>query len=187
MAFVLSHGVAHGPRGGFAAALGIAAADLTLTLLTATGVTAFVAAWPPSFDVLRYIGALYLVWLGVQAIRSPTRAIITHREHTSMTSIFSMAMLNSLLNPKALLFFVVFLPQFVAPSNGNVALQLAVLGFTLACAGLLFNSGLGAFSGQVGAFLSRSPRAAKYQGWFLGGVLVCLAARLLFLERPMSR
>src|SRR5438445_466619 len=68
MAFVLSHGIAYGPRGGFAAALGISAADLVLTVLTAMGVTAIVAAWPPAFDILRYIGALYLVWLAVRLI-----------------------------------------------------------------------------------------------------------------------
>lgn len=187
MAFVLSHGVAHGPRGGFAAALGITAADLTLTLLTATGFTAVVAAWPPSFDLLRYLGAIYLLWLAVQAISSPGRAIITYRDHTSLVRVFRMAMLNSLLNPKALLFFMVFLPQFVVESRGNIALQLTVLGCTLSFAALLFNSVLGAFSGQVGAFLNRSPRAAKYQGWFLGGVLFSLSMRLLLLERPSPR
>lgn len=113
--------------------------------------------------------------------------LMTRRERTSMTGIFRTAMLHSLLNPKALLFFMVFLPQFVAPAHGNVALQLTVLGCTLACAGLLFNSALAAFSGQVGAFLNRSPRAAKYQGWFLGGILVSLAARLLLLDRLPSR
>ncbi|MFC3109157.1 LysE family translocator [Undibacterium arcticum] len=187
MAFVLSHGVTHGPRGGFAAALGITAADLTLTLLTATGVTALVAAWPPSFDVLRYLGAIYLIWLACQAIRSPGKAIITRRESSSLVRVFRMAMLNSLLNPKALLFFMVFLPQFVVESHGQVAVQLTVLGCTLSVAALLFNSALGAFSGQVGAYLNRSPRAAKYQSWFLGAVLFSLALHLLILERPTPR
>ena len=71
MAFVLSHGMALGPRGGLAAALGIAAADLVLTLLTASGVTALLAAWAPMFDLLRYLGALYLLWLAWQAWRQP--------------------------------------------------------------------------------------------------------------------
>lgn len=187
MAFVLSHGVTHGPRGGFAAALGITAADLSLTCLTATGVTALIAAWPPSFDVLRYIGALYLVWIAVKAIRSPGKAIITRSEHTSMKNIFSRAMLNSLLNPKALLFFMVFLPQFVVTSRGHVALQLTVLGITLSLAALLFNITLGALSGQVGAFLKHNTRTVKFQSWFLGGVLIALAVRLLLLERPALR
>lgn len=187
MAFVLSHGVAHGPRGGLAAALGITVADLTLTCFTVTGITALVAAWPPSFDVLRFTGVFYLVWLAIQAIRSPGKAVITHREKTSMAKIFRMAALNSLLNPKALLFFMVFLPQFVVASRGHVTLQLAILGITLSFAALLFNTALGTFSGKIGAFLNRSPRASKLQSWFLGGVLVSLAIRLLLLERPTPR
>jgi threonine/homoserine/homoserine lactone efflux protein len=187
MAFVLSYGIAHGARGGFAAALGITAADLVLTLLTATGITAVVAAWPPAFDILRYFGAMYLVWLAIQAIRSPGKAVITQRETTSMLRIARMAMLNSLFNPKALLFFMVFLPQFVHVERGNVAFQLAVLGVTLSTAALLFNTALGLFSGQIGKFLSRSTRAAAFQSRFLAGVLISLAVRLLFLDRPTAR
>ena len=98
-----------------------------------------------------------------------------------------MAMANSLLNPKALLFFVVFLPQFVDQSRGQVALQLAILGATLSMAALIFNSVLGALSGRVGAFLTQSPKVAKYQGWLLGTVLLSLALRLLLMEKPVQR
>lgn len=187
MAFVLSHGVAHGPRGGFAAALGIGAADLVHTVSSATGITALVAAWPPAFDILRYAGALYLVWLAVQAIRTPGKAAISDRKHTPTVQIFRMAMLNNLLNPKALLFFIVFLPQFVDVAHGNVVLQLGVLGVTLSIAAVFFNTALGAFSGQIGKFLNRNPHAAKFQSWFLGGVLASLAVRLLLLDRPAGR
>jgi len=187
MAFVLSHGIAFGPRGGFAAAVGITLADLVLTLLTATGVTALMAAWPPSFDVLRYLGAIYLLWLALQAVRSPGHAAVTNRQDGSFSRIVRMAMLNSLLNPKALLFFMVFLPQFVVESRGEVALQLTTLGCALSVAALLFNSVLGAFSGRVGAALNRSGRSRKYQSWFLASLLVALAIRLLVLERPTSR
>lgn len=187
MAFVLSHGIANGPRSGFAAALGITAADLTLTLLTASGTTALVAVWPASFDVLRYVGAIYLLWLAVQAFRLPGKAVIRRGEPTSLACVFRMAMINSLLNPKALLFFMVFLPQFVVAAHGHVALQLTVLGCALSLSALLVNSALGAFSGQVGNFLSRSPQADQYQKWFLGMVLFSLAVRLLFLDRPLAR
>jgi threonine/homoserine/homoserine lactone efflux protein len=186
MAFVLSHGVALGPRGGAAAALGIAAADLVLTTLTATGITALVAAWPPSFDLLRWGGALYLCVLAVQALRTHVPAATSSAEQ-ALPRVFWRALLNCLLNPKALLFFMVFLPQFVVPAHGHVVLQLALLGFTLSAAGLLFNLLLGSFSGQVGRFLLRSPRAARVQGWLLAAVLFGLAARLLLLDRPAPR
>jgi threonine/homoserine/homoserine lactone efflux protein len=187
MAFVLSHGVAHGTRGGLAAALGIGLADVFFTILTATGITALVAAWPPSFDILRYAGAIYLVWLAINAIRHLGGIGTLERQNDSFINIVRRATINNLLNPKALLFFMVFLPQFVKTQNGNVPLQILILGCILTIAGVLFNIMLGAFSGQVGTFLKRNPNAAKYQGWFLGVVLLALAARLLFLERPAIR
>lgn len=187
MAFVLSHGLAHGTRGGLAAALGIGLADVIFTILTATGITALVAAWPPSFDVLRYAGTTYLVWLAINAIRYPGGIGTLERQNDSFSNIVRRATFNNLLNPKALLFFMVFLPQFVKTQNGNVPLQILILGFSLTIAGVLFNIMLGAFSGQVGSFLQRSPNAAKYQGWFLAVVLFALAVRLMLLERPAIR
>ena len=96
-------------------------------------------------------------------------------------------MINNLLNPKALLFFIVFLPQFVDARRGDVQLQLLALGAILAVAGLAFNAVFGAVSGQVGKFMERNPRAAQYQSWFLGSVLAALALRLLLLDRPSGR
>ena len=73
------------------------------------------------------------------------------------------------------------------PSHGKVALQLAVLGVTLSLTGLAFNAMLGLFSGKVSTWFSRNPRAARRQSWVLGAVLLTLALRLLFLERPAAR
>lgn len=189
MALVLSHGVAHGPRGGFAAALGISAADLVHTLLAATGVTALVAAWPPSFDLLRYAGALYLVWLAVQALRNGGIGLRMgdRTRPAGFGRIVRMALLNNLVNPKALLFFMVFLPQFVDPARGSVTLQLLQLGVVLSAAALAFNTLLGACSGQIGRWLHKRPGAARIQNSLLGAVMLGLAVRLLFLDRPSPR
>ena len=185
MAFVLSHGVAHGPRGGFAAAIGISAADLVHTLCAATGVTALVAAWPPSFDVLRYAGALYLLWLAWQALRpAGARGDKAPVQPAGFARIVRMAWLNNLVNPKALLFFMVFLPQFVNPARGHVTLQLLVLGVLLSALALVFNTVLGAFSGQIGRRLQARPGAATFQRGLLALTMAGLALRLLLLDRP---
>lgn len=187
MAFVLSHGMAHGPRGGFAAALGISAADLVHTLCAATGVTALVAAWAPAFDLLRYAGAAYLVWLAWQAWRSGDAMAGTSAPSAGFGHIVRRAWLNNLVNPKALLFFMVFLPQFVDPTRGHVALQLVLLGMLLSLAALAFNTALGMCSGQIGRWLQRRPGAARWQQNALAIVMLALAARLLLLERPTTR
>ncbi len=183
MAFVMAHGVTYGLGGGAAAALGIAAADLVLTVLTATGITAVIAAWPPAFDLIRYAGALYLLWMACKALRRPLLALGAVTQQTSLKSVFFRSTLNSLLNPKALLFFMVFLPQFVEPGKGNVARQLIVLGCVLTAISTVFHGLLGAAGGSARRFLSRNPRAAVFQKYGLAVVLVLLALRLIAMPR----
>ena len=189
MAFVMSHGMAYGPRGGLAAALGIGSADVVLTVLTATGVTAMVFAWSASFDVLRIAGAAYLMWLAIKTLRAPAHALAPGPSQANLAfcTIAKNAMLGSLINPKALLFFMVFLPQFVNPAGGHIALQLVTLGLSLSAASVVFNWALGSFSGQIGKLLQRHPRAATLQKWLLSSVLAALAVRMFFTDRPVSR
>lgn len=184
MTFVLAHGVTYGMRGGAAAALGIGVADLILTALTATGVTAAVNAWPPSFDVIRYAGAAYLLWMAFKALRQPGRLGAAGAPQRSLASVAGRAMLNSLLNPKALLFFVVFLPQFVDPRHGPIAAQLIELGCVLTAISTVFHLLLGAAGGTVQRLVSRHARAAMLQSRGLAAVLVLLAVRLAVMSRP---
>ena len=189
MVFVMSHGVTYGLRGGLAAALGIGCADVVLTILTATGVSAMVFAWSASFDILRMAGAAYLMWLAIKTWRSPHSFLTPGLQtgHLAFHEVARNAMLGSLLNPKALLFFTVFLPQFVDTAAGNIALQLITLGLVLSLASVLFNTLLGAFSGQLGRLLQRHPHAALFQKWLLSSILAALAEKMFLTERPLSR
>lgn len=184
MAFLISHGVALGPRGGIAVAGGILLADLVLTVLTAAGVAALIAAWPPSFDVLRYAGAAYLVWLALQTLRR-RRDARSPTLRATLPSVFRMAALNSLLNPKALLFFLVFLPQFVRPESGSVAGELMVLGLVLSALAFVFHSLLGAFSGHAGQWAGGRHVPVRLLDALQAGVFLALAIHVLVLERPL--
>lgn len=190
MAFVLSHAVAMGPRGGLAVALGIGIADVVLTVLTATGVAGLVAAWPPSFDVLRLGGAAYLLWMAWNAWRHPGQLTVTPAGAQSLQNVVLRSALNSLLNPKALLFFLVFLPQFVEHTDTPVAVQLAVLGGVLTVASVVFHGLLGLVGGQLAQALSQQlaqkPAWAQAQGRVLATVLAALALRLLLTQRPTA-
>ncbi len=184
MAFVIAHGASYGWRGGVAAALGIGAADLVLTACTAAGLTAAIAQWPLSFDLIRWAGALYLLWMAYKAIRVrgelPTHAAI----QASLASVFMRAMLNSLLNPKALLFFMVFLPQFVARGSSGIAQQIVVLGIVLTLIATVFHVMLGMLGGAIRGLASREGGAVKWQSRGLALVLVVLAIRLALTQRP---
>lgn len=184
MAFVVAHGVSHGWRGGVAAAVGIGAADLALTALTAAGVTAVVTQWPPAFDLIRLAGALYLLWMAWGALRSPGLLRNRPAERGSLASVALRAMLNSLFNPKALLFFMVFLPQFVDADRGGVAQQLLALGGVLTAIAVVFHAALGALGGAVHRLMPHNPVAARWRSRGMALVLLLLAVRLALLSKP---
>jgi len=184
MAFVISHGVTHGWRGGVASALGIGVADLLLTALTATGVTALVASWPPSFDVIRYAGVIYLLWLVFKTLQKSPGLDTARVSLIPLGRVCWQAMFNSLLNPKALLFFVVFLPQFVRPEAGPIAMQLMLLGGVLTLIAVVFHALLGFFGGALSRFFARRSKSARLQQWGLATVLMLLAVRLAVMSRP---
>ncbi|WHS63051.1 LysE family translocator [Pseudomonas sp. G2-4] len=184
MAFVTSHALAHGWRGGFAAALGISFSDLLMTIMVSAGIGALVMSWTPAFEALRLAGACYLLWLAWQALRTPTVSQNAQLQDTSFWKIFARGTLNSLLNPKALLFFMVFLPQFVTLTTGDVSLQLILLGALLALIALIFHTLLGLCAGQLKAKLVSGRTSRRLGTYGFAGIMTALAVRLLFLERP---
>ena len=184
MAMVISHGLSHGARGGIVSAAGIFVADLVMTMLVCAGVAALVATWPPAFDVLRYVGASYLAWLAVQALRRHARVLSHDPANASLGEAFRSATLVSLLNPKALLFFLVFLPQFVDRQRGTVTLQL-LLGLTLSIIAFAFHALLGVSSGRVASAFRGRTHAVHWLDRLQAGIFLGLAIRLLFLDRPL--
>lgn len=184
MALVVSQGAAHGVRGGVAVAAGIALADLVLTVLVAAGVAALFSAWPSSFDVLRYAGAAYLAWLAVQALRRRRSAAVAVAPPRSTASIVRLSLATSLLNPKALLFFAVFLPQFVDAARGHVAAQLLFLGAVLTALAFAFHAALGIASAGARRWAGERLAGAAWIDRLQAAVFLGIALRLLFLSRP---
>jgi threonine/homoserine/homoserine lactone efflux protein len=203
MLFVMTHGVTLGPRGGLAAALGIGLADVVLTVLAAAGIAAAVMAMPASFELIRAAGALWLLWMAWGAWRSragqtpptvatgsphrtpsPSPSPSPSRELTRLRTVVLQSMLNSLLNPKALLFFMVFLPQFVEPGRAPVPGQLLMLGGVLTAASVVFHGTLGVACGLLKQGLLPSSRHTRWLQRALAVVLAGLAVRLWLLERP---
>lgn len=185
MAIVTSHAVAHGWRAGIAAALGITLADVLMTIIVSTGLGALVMSWAPAFDLLRWAGACYLMWLAWQALRATPVDTDVQATQASMRKIFVRATLNSLLNPKALLFFMVFLPQFVTVGGSSVTSQLIFLGFLLALIALIFHSLLGLFSGRLHGRLLKGKISKRLGAYTFAAVMTALAARLLMLNRSV--
>ncbi|WP_149194576.1 LysE family translocator [Luteimonas suaedae] len=173
-----------GTRVGIATGAGIAAGDLVHTVLAIVGISAVIAASAVLFSIVKYLGAAYLVYLGVRAILEKTPLDPTSGAlPVTAAKAFRQAVLAEVLNPKTALFFLAFLPQFVRPGNGSVAGQLAVLGVVFVLLGLLSTVVFALGAGSLGNFLRRNPTVLKWQGKFVGGVYCALGARLAFQER----
>jgi len=178
---VLGMGMSKGRKQGIAFGLGCAMGCLSHTLLAVLGVSALLAASAWAFTVLKVAGGLYLVWLGVQALRS-AGGVQVHAAQApaqSLSGLFLRGMLANAINPKVVLFFLSFLPQFVNPAQGSVPLQLALLGlvFTLQAA-LLFGL-LGFFAGSVGQWINRQPRVGLWLDRVAGGIFIALGLKLI--------
>lgn len=182
--YVLSRALAGGKRIGCISAFGIAAGEVLHTLLVVLGLAALLQASARAFLVVRLIGACYLVYLGVRTIREPNHFEVLQRVvPTGRWNVFRQGVLTNLFNPKAILFFVTFLPQFVNAGSGRPQLQLVTLGLSFAILDVIFLGVLALCAGHVNILLTRGPRNAERLRVATGSLLVGLGARLAFTER----
>lgn len=173
-----------GTKVGIATGVGIAAGDVVHTFMAIIGISAVIAASATLFSIVKYVGAAYLVYLGIQAILAKTPSDPTARAlPITAQKAFRQAILAEVLNPKTALFFLAFLPQFVRPENGSVALQLMVLGIVFVLLGLLSTVVFAVSAASLGNFLRRNPVVLKWQGKVVGGIYCALGVRLALQER----
>lgn len=177
--YVATRGLAGGPRAGIASALGIGMGLLVHTTLAASGLTLLLLASDWVFNLVKWLGALYLIWMGVKILRSGDE-LLTPADVAPLGfgRTFRQGVLTNVFNPKVALTFAAFLPQFVDASHQNPSLQMAFLGATLCVLATLWFCGVGAFAGQLGAFLLRFPRVGAGVRLGAGTVLCLLGARL---------
>jgi len=173
-----------GVRVGIATGAGIAAGDLIHTIMAIAGISAIIAASAVLFSIIKYLGAAYLVYLGIRAILDTSAVDLgTKGLPLSATKAFRQAILAEVLNPKTALFFLAFLPQFVRLENGSVVLQLMTLGIVFVLLGLVSTVVFALGTGRIGLLLRHNPTVLKWQGKVVGGIYCALGARLALQER----
>ncbi|MBA96303.1 MAG: LysE family translocator [Sulfitobacter sp.] len=177
MMFCLGQGMRFGPKAAIAASAGISLGGMVHVTLAGLGLGAVVSALPWAFDVIRWIGVTYLLWLAVQTWRSDATA---QTAKVAPKSAFRSGLIVNLTNPKVILFVLAFVPQFVVPEAGPVLIQFMVLGLVLSLGGFSINALVGVFASGLGRRLTRGGRALR---WISSGIFVALAARLAVLER----
>lgn len=181
VALIVANSVAHGTRYGLLTVAATSTAvviHLTLTVLGATAVLNFLAA---SFDWLRWLGVAYLIWLGVAAWRAPTTDLAgTRPQERSARLIYARGFLVGLTNPKTLLFYGAFFPQFIVPGP-TAGDQLLLLAVTFLAVAIVFDSIWAILAGRLRALLVMH---ARWRNRLTGGLLVGAGVGLALARRP---
>ncbi len=185
MAYVAGRGAVGGVGAGIAAAFGIALGALVHTAFAAIGLSAILATLAIAFEVLRWTGAAYLVWLALRLWREPA-APVAAAPPDSIAAYRRIAVegaLINILNPKVALFFLALLPQFVRSDAGSAALQFAVLGLAFNVSGTLVNCGVAWLSGRARRAVGAGSTLARWTRRLVALLFLGLAARLALVER----
>ncbi|MFS8935448.1 LysE family transporter [Cupriavidus taiwanensis] len=183
----MSHGLSYGLRRTTTTIFGLQAGLVIVLLVAGGGLGALLLASEQAFMVVKTIGALYLIYLGIQQWRArveadaaqdggPVRVAVMSRRRR-----FATGLLTNVTNPKGIIFMVAVLPQFIDP-NRPLALQLAILAATMCCVDLVVMHGYALLASRMQG-LFRNTRAVLWQNRFFGSVLMAVGAALFFVRR----
>jgi threonine/homoserine/homoserine lactone efflux protein len=179
--YIVGRSIGHGPSAGLVSAFGISIGTLVHTAAAAVGLSALLMSSALAFSAVKYLGAAYLVYLGIQKIRRDEPFELSgDADRLKLSRIFAQGIVVNILNPKSALFFFAFLPQFVDPARGPVAPQIIFLGFLFALLGLASDSAWALTAGTVARLFRRNPRAMRNQRYVSGGMLISLGVATAF-------
>lgn len=177
MALLLSTTASRGSRAGLSLAGGLACARFLHALLSGLGLAALLATQPLLYDAIRWVGAAYLLWLALRLLLGGDAQ--QAEQDASARSLFLRGLLSNLLNPKALMFCALFLPQFASAARGPLLPQFVLLGAILVVVGIAFDTFYVVAASQLTRRLRRRAQGGRFQRWLLGSVFLALAGRLL--------
>lgn len=184
--YVASRSLAQGRLSGLVAAMGVFAGVFVHISAAALGLAGLFAYAPLAYDVLRWVGVLYLLYLAWGALTGSDEKNASSGialPHLSYRRIFWQAALTDVLNPKTAIFFLAFLPQFTARDHGPIWLQMAVLGLLIDLMGLCWLVTISLGIGLLGDRLRRNVVLRRVQRWILGGTLTSVAIWLAIPDR----
>ncbi|MGV1835435.1 LysE family translocator [Rhizobium rhizogenes] len=185
IAFILGHTVRSGIRSGFAALFGIWSGACLHVLMAAAGLSAILAASAIAFSTIKWVGAAYLIWLGIQALRSKGEGAWIKETGKTLpwSRIYRQGIFVSLLNPKVAIFFLAFLPQFVVGGAGPVWAQLLLHGSLIIVVAAFIEPPLILLGGRLTEALRRNRSVGLWLDRGLGALFVALGVRLAISTR----
>jgi threonine/homoserine/homoserine lactone efflux protein len=185
MIYLISRSITQGRVAGVISLLGVIVGFLFHMTAASFGLTAIFLAVPYAYSVVKFCGAVYLLYLAWQAIKPGSRSPfeVQNLQHDSKRKLFQMGLFTSMLNPKLAVFYMAILPQFIHPKKGDAFAQSLLLGLTQISVSASVNFMIVLMAGTIAAFLATRPTWLKIQRYFMATVLGGLAVRLAFEQR----
>ncbi|WP_276955951.1 LysE family translocator [Allomeiothermus silvanus] len=178
--YIVTRSIAQGRAAGIASVLGINLATLTYTVAAALGLAAILLASAPAFNVVKWAGAAYLVYMGIRAFLSKGALEAIQPRKDGLFRVFAEGYVVNLLNPKMAFFIFAFLPQFVDPSYGQVVLQILALGGLFALLAIFSDGSYALLASSLGRWLQRNPHYFKRQRYVTGSIYIVLGVTSAF-------
>jgi threonine/homoserine/homoserine lactone efflux protein len=185
MLYVATRSTSLGVKAGIVSALGIAGGCIVHLLAAVIGLSAIIASSAIAFDIIKYAGAAYLIYLGIRSFFSKENKfnITNNIEKKSLSKLFWQGVFTNVLNPKVALFFLAFLPQFIHPEKGNTAMQILLLGLWFNFSGTIVNTVVAILFGKLGNWLANKQAFIKWQNKITGLLLVGLGIKIALSSR----
>lgn len=181
--YVITRGISQGRKAALAAAAGFACGCLWHTLLATLGIAALITQSPTAFNLVRYAGAAYLVYLGIRTLLDRSGfALQQDGQEPDLWQVFRQSVLANMLNPKVTLFFLSFLPPFVNHAEGHVPQQMLLMGMLFMLQTLIIFGLFGWFGGHIGQWLQRSPTIARRIHLVAGSFFCALGLRVALIK-----
>ncbi|WNR44419.1 LysE family translocator [Paenibacillus roseipurpureus] len=176
--YIMARSMDQGRAAGLESTLGMAVGASIHVLAAAVGISALLMASALAFNVVKYLGAAYLFYLGVKTLffsREGGESQKEERRPRRLRTIFTQSIVIEVLNPKTALFFLAFLPQFISPDAGAVTMQFLLLGVIFVTIGLLSDSMYVLLASSIRQWFDKNSRAgARIQRWFAGGTYIAM-------------
>jgi len=185
MIYLISRSICQGRRAGVISLFGVIAGFLVHMFAAAVGLTALFLAVPMAYELLKWAGAAYLMWLAWQAVRPGARSPFEARDlpHDPPRKLFLMGFLTNLLNPKVAMFYLAVMPQFISPAHGSMLAQSITLGLTQIAISFSVNLVIALSAAGMAAWFANNPLWLALQRYVMGFVLAALAVRLAAEQR----
>lgn len=178
--YVVTRGISQGKTAGVISAVGVTLGILVHTLFAALGLSIILKTSAIAFVVVKTVGAIYLIYLGIKSLVTRHDIDLAQVRRLSQRKLFAQGLITNTLNPKVALFFMAFLPQFIASEAAASPIPFVLLGLSFAMSGFIFLVVLGYFSGRVGGFIQQNKNASWIVQKLSGVVMLLLGVKLAF-------